>query len=51
MKFSSLTLIVSEDCNSNCVYCYKKREKIYLDFKTARKALVFFYPFSKKIFI
>jgi len=43
MKICSLTLIVTDDCNFNCLYCYKNKSKKYMNYSTANKALLFFY--------
>ncbi len=42
MNLQSLTLVVTEDCNFDCTYCYKEKRKENMTFATARKALVFF---------
>ena len=44
MKLSSLTLIVTDDCNYNCSYCYKARSRAYMDEEAVEKALLFFCP-------
>ena len=51
MKISSLTLLVTDDCNFNCSYCYKTKSKKYMDYSTAEKALIFFYPGLQKIIL
>jgi molybdenum cofactor biosynthesis enzyme MoaA len=43
MKFRSLTLIVTDDCNFNCDYCYKPKSNNYMKYPLAEKALIFFY--------
>ena len=43
MKLSSLTLIVTDDCNFECRYCYKTKRKKYMKYSTVKKSLVFFY--------
>ncbi len=40
----SFTLIVTEDCNFNCSYCYQKKSKKYIETSTIKKALDFFFP-------
>lgn len=45
MKFSSLTFIVTDDCNFCCSYCRPKKEKKYMTPSTIEKAITFFYPF------
>jgi len=43
MRLRGLTLILNEDCNFHCRYCYKKtRTKAILTYERARRALVFF---------
>jgi sulfatase maturation enzyme AslB (radical SAM superfamily) len=45
MKFSSLTLIVTDDCNFKCSYCRLGKEKKYMPMPVIEKALSFFYPY------
>lgn len=45
MKLQSLCLIITDDCNSQCSYCYKKKKKAYMSYSTAEKALLFFCRF------
>lgn len=42
VKIQSLTLVVTEDCNFGCTYCYKKKKPDRMTFATMEKALVFF---------
>jgi molybdenum cofactor biosynthesis enzyme MoaA len=42
MKLQGLTLIVTDDCNFNCEYCYKPKSNDYMEFPLAEKALIFF---------
>jgi len=42
MKLKGLTLIVTDDCNFNCDYCYKPKSKTDMDYSLAEKALIFF---------
>jgi molybdenum cofactor biosynthesis enzyme MoaA len=42
MKLKSLCLIVTDDCNFHCDYCYKKKKKVYMTYSTAEKTLLFF---------
>ncbi|MFQ6108509.1 MAG: hypothetical protein ACE5L7_03030 [Candidatus Aminicenantales bacterium] len=49
MKISSLTLLVTDDCNFNCSYCYKPKRHIHMDYSTAEKVLVFFCRISPGI--
>lgn len=53
MKFSSLTFIVTDDCNFNCSYCFQKKEKNTINNATIKRAVDFFYPYLKsdKIYI
>lgn len=44
MKPDKLVLMVSEDCNFNCLYCYHTRQKKAMSRETAEKALDFFLP-------
>lgn len=45
MIIHSLTLIVTEDCNFDCTYCYQIKRHNDMTFATARKAVVFFCRF------
>lgn len=45
MKFSELSLIVTDDCNYHCSYCLQKKEKKYISSDIIEKAVMFFYPF------
>jgi len=45
MEFSGFTLMMTDDCNFNCSYCYQIKEQKYLDVTTAIKAIDFFFPF------
>lgn len=45
MKFSELSLVVTDDCNYHCSYCLQKKEKIYMAPSIIEKAVTFFYPF------
>ena len=43
MRLRGLTLILNEDCNFHCGYCYKKkRTTAILTYARACRALVFF---------
>jgi sulfatase maturation enzyme AslB (radical SAM superfamily) len=44
MNITKLVLMVSEDCNFSCQYCYHKKEKKEMSRETAEKALDFFLP-------
>lgn len=44
MKISKLVLMVSEDCNYDCRYCYHTRESKAMNREIAEKALDFFLP-------
>ena len=49
MKLRGLTLILNEDCNFHCRYCYKpKKKEASLDYPRARRALAFFLPYLGK---
>lgn len=48
MILSSLTLIVTNDCNFSCQYCYQQHRQDYMDYTTAEKALNFFLPYLSK---
>ncbi len=48
MEFCSLTFIVTEDCNFNCTYCYKKKNKIYITDSIIEKSIDFFSPYLNK---
>ncbi|MGB2764018.1 MAG: radical SAM protein [Candidatus Aminicenantaceae bacterium] len=48
MELSNLTLIVTDDCNFNCPYCFQKKEEKYIDVFTAKNAVDFFFPFLKQ---
>ena len=45
MKFSSFTFSMTTDCNYECLYCYQKKAKDYLEVDTAKKAIDFFSPY------
>jgi len=45
MKIQSLTFVVTEDCNFDCTYCYKKKSKDYMKFASVKNTLIFFYRF------
>lgn len=42
MQITRLVLMLTEDCNFSCKYCYQTREKKYMDWQTAKKAQSFF---------
>ncbi len=44
MELSSLTLLVTEQCNFNCSYCYQKRGESALAFKAISKFIDFSFP-------
>lgn len=48
MKISALILMVTEDCNFKCRYCYQTRENHYMKWETAKQTLDFFLPRMKK---
>lgn len=41
MKPSSASILVTEDCNLRCKYCFEHHNKNYMDAKTAKEALLF----------
>ena len=45
MEFTDFTLIVTEECNFDCSYCYQRKGKKYLDSPTLERAIDFFMPF------
>jgi len=48
MEAANLGLVVTDDCNFNCSYCFQKKEKIYMSRSTIEKAIAFFYPRLKE---
>jgi len=48
MELSFFTIILTNDCNFNCTYCFQKKDKKIIETKTIEKALNFFFPFLKK---
>jgi sulfatase maturation enzyme AslB (radical SAM superfamily) len=42
MRIGQLALVVSEDCNFRCRYCYQTRRPNRMSGAVARRALVFF---------
>jgi sulfatase maturation enzyme AslB (radical SAM superfamily) len=48
MEFSSFTLILTDECNFNCSYCYQKGGEKTLDVFTVENALDFFLPYLKE---
>lgn len=48
MKLSSLGLIITDDCNFDCIYCYKARSKNSMEYSTVHRFLTFFLPKLKK---
>jgi sulfatase maturation enzyme AslB (radical SAM superfamily) len=45
MELNSFTLIVTDDCNYDCIYCPQTKENLYIDESITEKSLDFFYPF------
>ncbi len=45
MKLAQLSLIVTDDCNFNCTYCFQEKGKQYMTKETIKKTIDFFYPF------
>lgn len=50
MKLRSLTLLLTDDCNFNCQYCYKPKSKKYMESSTIEKGLIFFLPWLTEDF-
>lgn len=42
MNFKEIMLMVTEDCNYNCKYCYQTKENKYMNWLTAKRAILFF---------
>jgi sulfatase maturation enzyme AslB (radical SAM superfamily) len=47
MKLRSLSLILTEDCNFDCGYCYKSKRSSYMSWDTIEKSLSFFLPYME----
>lgn len=45
MEFSYFTVVLTDECNFNCSYCYQKRGNSYLDSTVLEKSLHFFLPY------
>jgi len=45
MRIYSLTLVITEECNFRCSYCYQQKRNRYLDKSIIKNALEFFFPF------
>ncbi len=43
-EFSAFTIILTDRCNFRCSYCYQKKADRWLDIRTIKKALDFFWP-------
>ncbi|MCP4152427.1 MAG: radical SAM protein [bacterium] len=48
MNLKSFTLVVTDDCNYDCVYCPQNKESNYIDKACIEKSVDFFYPFMDK---
>jgi len=48
MEFSYFIVILTDECNFNCSYCYQKRGNTYLDSTVLKKSFNFFLPFLKE---
>ncbi len=48
MEFSYFTVILTDECNFNCSYCYQKRGNTYLESTVLEKSLHFFLPYLKE---
>jgi len=44
VKFSYITFQVTDDCNWDCLFCYQKKGRRYLDHGLLGDACTFFYP-------
>lgn len=45
MKLNTLSLIITDDCNFRCAYCFQTKDKKYLAPETLTKGIRFFYPY------
>jgi uncharacterized protein len=45
MELESFTVIVTDQCNFECSYCYQEKGKERLDFPTLARTIDFFHPF------
>lgn len=45
LELAGLTLVLTDECNFNCAYCYQRKQKGRLEFSTLSKAIDFFQPF------
>lgn len=45
MEFSSFTLILTEKCNFDCLYCFQERGEKTVDVSTIKSTLDFFWPY------
>jgi sulfatase maturation enzyme AslB (radical SAM superfamily) len=45
MDISSFTFIITNSCNFNCLYCYQKKGKRFIDVSILEQAIDFFFPF------
>jgi len=48
MKLKTLDLIVTEDCNFDCSYCYQEKDGKYMEPSTVEKAIAYFHPFFEE---
>jgi len=46
MKWKTLILVLTGDCNFNCRYCYQNRDKRTMSEATAKRALDLFWPYA-----
>lgn len=51
MNLSSITLIITDDCNFSCKYCYKAKSKKYMDNSIVYKALSLLPKLKKNYYI
>jgi len=47
LHISSLTLLLTDDCNYSCSYCYQTKAENYLSFSSIKKALDFFLQYLR----
>jgi len=45
MRFRSLSLVITDDCNFDCSYCYKTKGEAYMSYATAERAIGFLLPY------
>lgn len=45
MELQSIAIILTDECNFDCSYCYQRKGRQRLDFSTLTRAIDFFHPF------